>query len=158
MVKIGTEKFDLNFSPPIVQIDHTYIYTYMFPKLNSSFVVLELRTLRNTTYLSMYVALVLQSCSDNIILIIIIFILTSSIYSLLSEQLFSTRATYMERYVVFRNVRSSSTEKLLNYLREHIRINIRMSNCYRYVWSIWEIHGWKVSAKFRPDFQYRFFR
>ena len=46
----------------------------------------------------------------------------------LSEQLFSTRATYMERCVVFRNVRSSSTEKLLNYLRERIRINVRMVN------------------------------
>ena len=34
----------------------------------------------------------------------------------------------MERYVVFRNVRSSITEKLLNYLRERIRINVRMVN------------------------------
>ena len=34
----------------------------------------------------------------------------------------------MEKYVVFRNVRSSSTEKLLNYLRDRIRINVRMVN------------------------------
>ena len=61
----------------------------------------------------------------------------------LSEQLFSTRAKYMERYVVFRNVRSSSTEKLLNYLWEHIRINVRIGNCHRYVWSIW-LKGVKI--------------
>ena len=34
----------------------------------------------------------------------------------------------MEKYVVSRNVRSSSTEKLLSYLRESIRINVRMVN------------------------------
>ena len=34
----------------------------------------------------------------------------------------------MDRYVVFRNVRSSSTEKLLNYLRKRICINVRMVN------------------------------
>ena len=34
----------------------------------------------------------------------------------------------MEKYVVFRNVRSSSTEKLLIYLRERIRINVRVVN------------------------------
>ena len=50
----------------------------------------------------------------------------------------------MEKYVVFRNVRSSSTEKLLNYLRESIRINIRMVNLVN--------RGVKVSDKFRHDF------
>ena len=34
----------------------------------------------------------------------------------------------MVKYVVFCDVRSSSTEKLLNYLRENIRINIGMVN------------------------------
>ena len=56
----------------------------------------------------------------------------------------------MEKYVVFCNVRSSSTEKLLNYLRESIRINIRMVNLGN--------RGVKVSDKLSQIFQYRFLR
>ena len=32
----------------------------------------------------------------------------------------------MKKYVVFRNVRTFSTEKMLYYLRIHIRINVHM--------------------------------
>ena len=32
----------------------------------------------------------------------------------------------MKKDVVFRNLRTFSTEKLLKYLRKHIRINVRM--------------------------------
>ena len=62
----------------------------------------------------------------------------------------------MERYVVFRNVCSSSTEKLLNYLRQHIRINVRMGNCHSYVWSIWRIGGGKFQPNSAPIFKPRF--
>ena len=56
----------------------------------------------------------------------------------------------MEKYVVSRNVRSSSTEKLLSYLRESIRINVRMVNLGN--------RGVKVSDKLSQIFQTKFLR
>ena len=50
----------------------------------------------------------------------------------------------MERYVVFRYIRRSSAEKLLNYLRERIRINVRKVNLV----NIWV----KSLRQFKPNF------
>ena len=52
----------------------------------------------------------------------------------------------MERYLVFRNVRRSSTEKMLNYLRERIRINVRIVNFV----NMWVKSFSQLKSNFKP--------